>query len=75
MIISLRKWIRKMIFLIVLVVFTFIISILFEKISLWVEQDPNYQQPSGQAVKVLADSSVDNKSMLDRLRFFYWYGE
>lgn len=75
MIISLRKWIRRLIFLIVLVGFTYMTSIVFERISLWVEQDPNYHQPSGQAVKVLANSSTDHKTMLDRLRFFYWYGE
>jgi hypothetical protein len=77
MVISLRKWMKRGKFLILFLVFTYLIFLLLNKISLWVEPEHRYNQPIGDAVKVTLQDGMYNgeNSVKDRLRFFYWYGE
>lgn len=77
MVISLRKWIERFKFLILFLVLTYLIFLLLNKVSLWVEPEHKYNQPIGDAVKVTIhnDFYEGGASVKDRLRFFYWYGE
>lgn len=77
MIVSLRRWLERIKFLVIFALFTYVLYHLFGYVSAWVEPD-KYRVPEGRAVKAFSTNNVpgyDNETFIDRLRFFYWYGE
>jgi len=77
MIISLKPWLRRGKYVLVFIILTCLISIFFQKMMLWIEPEHKYDQPTGEAIKAVTHSERDitEISMMDRLMFFYWYGE
>lgn len=77
MIVRLNKWVDRAKFLLIFIVLTFVLYQLLSVLSVWMEPVQRYKQPSGGAVKVFQPEAgtMDARSMPDRLRLFYWYGE
>lgn len=77
MIVSLRKWIERVKFMLLFVVLTFVLYQLLAVLSTWMEPVHKYKQPTGSAVKVFKQDSgtMDAEGMAERLKLFYWYGE
>ncbi|WP_025723041.1 YqzK family protein [Paenibacillus polymyxa] len=80
MVLSLRrglKWLRLVILFGVLACMFFYSLRLFTD---WITPVDHYRIPEGHAVKVFGGQKINEGSehriaMLERLRFFYWYGE
>lgn len=77
MIISFKKWMQRLKFLILFLILTYVFYHVFSAISAWIEPGRNYREPSGKALKVfrLGTDEWDSKRIADRLKLFYWYGE
>ncbi|MDE5132687.1 DUF4227 family protein [Paenibacillus larvae] len=77
MIFSLRKWMARLKFLFLFLVLTFIMYQALRICSVWIEPIHKYKEPDGESVKAFSKFKDQTKPvrMLDRLRFFYWYGE
>lgn len=77
MIVSLRRWLKRAKFFLLLFAITYAIYHVFDVVTAWIE--PNkYREPDGRAVKAFRAEPPDgaeDESALDRLRLFYWYGE
>ncbi|MED4603456.1 DUF4227 family protein [Paenibacillus validus] len=72
------KWIERLRFGLLFVVFTFALYHLLLIVTQVMEPMPKYKEPVGRAVKVFqSDSAVAVKpeGMGDRLKLFYWIGE
>ncbi|WP_274364437.1 DUF4227 family protein [Paenibacillus thermotolerans] len=78
MILSFRRALERLKFLVLFAVFTYVLYHLFGYVSAWVGPD-KYREPEGKAVKAFNSSDTvpgfDHETFKDRLRFFYWYGE
>lgn len=77
MVISLRKWLRSLRYLVVFVVLVYVLGRLFGFAHLWlIPQDP-YRYPEGNVVKAgaLTEMPDEHMGMLDRLKAFYELGE
>lgn len=76
MIVSLRKWAERIKFMLLFVVLTVIVYVLFQLFSSWMDSLQRHKEPSGRAVKAFQQlPQKENGSMLERLMFFYRYGE
>ncbi len=77
MVVSLRKWLERAKFISLFFVCTFVIYQLLHGAAVWLTPHTKFGEPAGHAVKVYAaDGAADNGGrFVDRLRFFYWYGE
>lgn len=77
MVISVRKWLQRFVFIAVFVMLTIIVSGGYRwLIDLIIPQDP-YRVPNGAAVKAFGvlEDVQQRQGTLERLRWFYWLGE
>ncbi|WP_223066579.1 DUF4227 family protein [Paenibacillus caui] len=77
MVISLRKWLRSLRYLLVFLVLVYVFSKLFGLFESWLSPSDPYHNPEGTAVKaggtpVLGD---DKEGLLERLKIYYRLGE
>lgn len=77
MIVSLRKWLKRVKFAVLLVVLTYLLYRALSVFNAWLEPGRKYRQPSGTAVKAFRHDSLPLEAggMTERLKLFYWYGE
>ncbi|MBD2846831.1 YqzK family protein [Paenibacillus sp. IB182496] len=78
MIISLRKWLAALAFVVLFAVLTVIASGGYRWLVDKALAPDRYKEPQGYAVKVFEEDVVhqpDKASLLNRLRRFYLYGE
>lgn len=77
MIFSLKKWTDRIKFMIIFIVLTYMLAMIIQWVFAWIEPTHRYKHPTGKAVKVIQQEETISydESMLDRLKFFYWYGE
>jgi len=77
MIISGRKLLKRLKYVILFLVLTYLMSYAVALFLDWIQPAHRYREPSGEAVKVLQQSMYDNGniSFTERLKLFYWYGE
>ncbi|AJY77231.1 DUF4227 family protein [Paenibacillus beijingensis] len=77
MIVSLRTWLRRLLFVIVFIVLTFLAFGGYRWAALLIAPMDPYKTPEGGAVKVFHRhvAPQEGGSIADRLRWFYWYGE
>lgn len=76
MIVYVRKWIQRTRFILTFVVLTYAMYHLVSLIAGWMEPTYRYKEPAGRAVKVFqsVDTAEQQRTFMDRLRVFYWYG-
>lgn len=79
MIVHLRKWLERLKFLLLFLLLTFLFSHVFQALTAWMEPNDPYRKPNGHAVKAFQEQDVlpvmEDMSVGERLRLFYWYGE
>ncbi|GIQ69408.1 DUF4227 family protein [Xylanibacillus composti] len=79
MIVHLRKWLERLKFLLLFLLLTYLFSHVFQALSAWMEPNDPYRKPNGHAVKAFqeqeAQHAVEDMTVMERLRLFYWYGE
>lgn len=76
MIVYVRKWIQRTRFVLTFVVLTYAMYHLVSFIADWMEPAYRYREPTGRAVKVFQAEHLaePERTFMDRLRIFYWYG-
>lgn len=77
MIISLRNWIRRIVFVLLLVMLTVAVFMLLRIAAGWFASSDPYAKPQGHAVKAFVptqDARAD-ATFAERLRWFYLFGE
>lgn len=76
MVVSLRKWLTRLKYAVLFLLFSCVLSYLFRHYAEWIEPRQPYREPKGHAVKVDGEPVRDaTVSVTERLKFFYWYGE
>ncbi|RAP76455.1 DUF4227 family protein [Paenibacillus montanisoli] len=77
MVVSVRKWLRRIFFVLLLSFFTITMYGGCRFIAVWIAPENPYRVPQGQALKVFKTEPFqsDSGSIYDRLKLFYWYGE
>jgi hypothetical protein len=77
MVISLRKCLGVIKFIIMFVALTYMFYHMVGLFGRWITPVDQYKIPKGYAVKAFQsnDGNVEDASMGERLRFYYWYGE
>ena len=78
MVVSVRSWLRRMLFVLLLCFFTITMYGGCRLLAVWIAPDDPYRVPQGQALKVFEagdQQQGENGSIAERLRLFYWYGE
>lgn len=76
MIVSLRKWIERIKFIALFLLFSYLVNVIFGYLSAWIEPNDPYRQPKGDAVKAFEQlEQTSRSSIAERLKLFYWYGE
>lgn len=78
MIFSLRRSWRLLRVVVLFLVLVYLLYCVFVRLFAWLTPIQQYKIPTGNAVKVTGSSIVEEQvedSFLERLRFFYWYGE
>jgi hypothetical protein len=78
LVISLRKWWIRLKFAVLFLVLTSLLYCLFSAVLPRLPGDARYRQPEGSAVKAFLQEkaySGTNGSPIERLFFFYRYGE
>jgi hypothetical protein len=77
MVVSVRKWLRRFIFIALLCILTVVMYGGCRFIAAWIAPADPYRIPQGQALKVFNTQTDWNmeSSISERLRLFYWYGE
>ncbi|MBP1155171.1 MULTISPECIES: DUF4227 family protein [unclassified Paenibacillus] len=73
-----RKWMGRMRFLLLFVVFTFAMYHMLLMVTRFIEPMPKNTEPAGSAVKVFQSENASESpkvSMGERLKLFYWIGE
>ncbi|MGF7050348.1 hypothetical protein J2T13_004886 [Paenibacillus sp. DS2015] len=79
MVISLRKCIGILKFIIVFVALTYMFYHMLGLFGRWITPVDQYRIPKGYAVKAFQSQdgtrNVEHANMGERLRFYYWYGE
>lgn len=77
MIISFRKWSRRVRFVCIFIMFVYLLFHLLGYVTDWIIPKDKYKTPLGHAVKAFHHRQSDQEqgSIMDRLRLFYWYGE
>jgi len=77
MIISLRNWMRRIVFAVLLVMLTAAVFLLLRSAAGWFAVPDPYAKPQGHAVKAFVptqDARTD-ATFAERLRWFYAFGE
>lgn len=74
---SLRGWVKQLLFTVLFVVILFFAAGGYRWLVDAISPIHPYQLPKGESLKVfLTDpDSPDSSNGMDRLRWFYWYGE
>ncbi|AWB45069.1 DUF4227 domain-containing protein [Paenibacillus sp. CAA11] len=77
MVISVRKGLRALRFLIIFVVLVYVLSKLYGVLGDWTSSVDKYRYPEGSAVKAAGSPAEQGleESLLDRLKLFYRLGE
>ncbi|MHA0855521.1 DUF4227 family protein [Paenibacillus sp. CMAA1364] len=78
MVISLRKGLNYIRFVLVFLAFSYLLFRLFSMFGYQFNPVDQYRVPQGYAVKVFQLDDLENEvhfTMAERLRIFYWYGE
>jgi hypothetical protein len=77
MVFSLRKFKRRLKFLLQLLILTVLFYYSLNLVSRWIEPVEKYRTPTGHSVKVFQDEMLleQQQSIIDRLALFYWMGE
>ncbi|WP_042162636.1 DUF4227 family protein [Paenibacillus gorillae] len=77
MVLSLRKWISRIVFAIIFSMLLILATGGYSWLVDVISPVHPYHKPKGAAMKVFqADPMIPgNGSLADRLRWFYWYGE
>jgi hypothetical protein len=79
MIFSLRRMIEWIKLLILFILLSFVFYHLISWMVVWIQPIDPYREPMGRAIKVFhyddASSTVGEWHWIDRLKFFYWFGE
>ncbi|AJS57980.1 DUF4227 family protein [Paenibacillus sp. IHBB 10380] len=79
MVISLRKCLGFIRFIIMFVALTYMFYHMVGLFGRWITPVDQYKIPKGYAVKAFqshdGDGNAEDASMGERLRFYYWYGE
>jgi hypothetical protein len=79
MIFSLRRIIEWIKLLILFILLSFVFYHLISWMVVWIQPIDPYREPMGRAIKVFhyddASSTVEEWHWIDRLKFFYWFGE
>jgi hypothetical protein len=76
-IVSLPKTVRRMYFLIMFVLLSYLLYHAMSLIGEWLSPIKGQEIPEGTAVRAFHDAHSGNDVMTagERLRFYYWYGE
>ncbi|MEX2462096.1 MAG: DUF4227 family protein [Paenibacillaceae bacterium] len=77
MVLSLRKFKRRMKFLVQLLVLTIVFYYTMHFITRWIDPIQKYRIPTGHSLKVFQQEVIleQQQSIKDRLALFYWMGE
>lgn len=78
MIISVRRWLSRLRFLILFLALTYFLIHVVALFSDWITPVNKYRAPQGKAVKVFHQGPIidmEHDSFTDRLKLFFWYGE
>lgn len=78
MVISLRKWLRSVKYIVIFVALAYLLYKMMGVFGDYFLSADKYRIPDGSAVKAFqadASSSSGFEYMADRLKLFYWYGE
>lgn len=77
MVLSVRRWARRLLFLVLLTLLTIAMYGGCRFIAVWITPEDPYRIPQGSAHKVFQSQLmlVEDATLADRLRLFYWYGE
>ncbi|MFF2482092.1 DUF4227 family protein [Paenibacillus sp. NPDC058071] len=77
MVVSLRRWLSRLLFVILFALLLFIVTGGYRLLADAVSPIHPYKKPKGEALKVFQSEPLlpGKGSITDRLRLFYWYGE
>ena len=77
MVLSARRWFRRALFVMLMVLCTSIVYDGCQWLAAWLTPADPYRVPQGQALKVsgMTVGTADDATFAERLRLFYWYGE
>jgi hypothetical protein len=77
MVVSLHKWIRRLLFAVLVLLFTVTLYAGIRITAVWMLPSDPYRVPQGHSLKVFSPvtGGLDNATFAERLKFFYWYGE
>ncbi|MBW7473519.1 YqzK family protein [Paenibacillus oenotherae] len=77
MVLSVRRWTRRIVFIVLLALFTIVMYNGCRYIAVWIAPEDPYRVPQGSAEKVFRaqPAPLEENTLSDRLRLFYWYGE
>lgn len=77
MIVSVPKTVRRLYFMIMLVALSYVLYSAMSWFGEWISPTQDYGVPEGSAVRAFQDThrGDDGMNTVQRLRFFYWYGE
>jgi len=75
-VLSVRRWVRRITFVLLLVILTLVMYGGCRFAAAWIVPNDPYRIPQGHALKVFHPYAVvDDSSLAERLKVFYWYGE
>ncbi|GLX69060.1 DUF4227 family protein [Paenibacillus glycanilyticus] len=77
MVLSLRKWLSRILFVVIFTLLLLIVTGSYRFLIDAIAPVHPYRTPKGDALKVFQSdpAAVEKGSLADRLRWFYWYGE
>lgn len=77
MVVSYRKWLDRLKFLVLFMALTMTLYHVLLWVDNWLEPRDKYREPRSKAEKVFRHVSLPTErgTVSERLRLFYWYGE
>lgn len=77
MIVSVRKLLQMLKYMVLFVVLTFLLYHVMTIVTGWIEPTHKYKEPAGRALKAFQGGGAEDAHipMKDRLMLFYWLGE
>ncbi len=77
MVFSIRTWVSRFFFMLIFLGVLLFVSVGYRWLVEVISPVHPYQKPKGDAVKVFINdpASPESGNSMDRLRWFYWYGE
>jgi hypothetical protein len=77
MVFSLRKFKRRLKFVLQLLILTVLFYYSLNLITRWIEPVDRYRTPEGHSMKVFQEELIleQQQSIIDRLAMYYWMGE